>query len=461
MSTPALGKTWQGRVVDGKFPLRQWLGGSDHSAVFLTEQGDAKAAIKLVPAENSGNDGLDAEAQLALWAATANLSHPHLIRLHEFGRCQLDDKRLLYVVMELAEENLGEILPVRALAAEEAEQMLQPTAEALAYLHRSGLVHGSIKPSNIMAAGDELKISSDTLCKTGERAGRGFSPYDAPEVAASGVSAAADSWSLGATLVAVMTQSEPEAQSGKAAVSIPETIPQPFREIARGCLKSEPQQRMRASEILRRLQSPAVETPVINPVVAQVVAAHASGEGAKGKAQSRRLVVGVAVIALLLLVWVAAAKFNGHSGTAPASENRISAPAESPTTAAPALSAPVTSAPSPAPSLEATKSASPSTVRGSVLHQVLPEVSRGAQNTIHGRVKVSVQVAVDQTGKVAQARFESAGPSKYFAKQALEAARGWTFNPPQVNGQASTSEWVLRFQFGRGETQAFPSEIKP
>jgi TonB family protein len=96
-----------------------------------------------------------------------------------------------------------------------------------------------------------------------------------------------------------------------------------------------------------------------------------------------------------------------------------------------------------------------------VLHQVLPEVSRGAQNTIHGRVKVSVQVAVDQTGKVAQARFESAGPSKYFAKQALEAARGWTFNPPQVNGQASTSEWVLRFQFGRGETQAFPSEIKP
>jgi hypothetical protein len=30
-------KKWEGRV-DGKFPLGHWLGGSEHSAVFLTEQ---------------------------------------------------------------------------------------------------------------------------------------------------------------------------------------------------------------------------------------------------------------------------------------------------------------------------------------------------------------------------------------------------------------------------------------
>jgi hypothetical protein len=29
-------KTWEGQVVDG-FLLRQYLGGSDHSAVYLTE----------------------------------------------------------------------------------------------------------------------------------------------------------------------------------------------------------------------------------------------------------------------------------------------------------------------------------------------------------------------------------------------------------------------------------------
>ena len=44
-------KTWEGRTVDGKFPLRRWLGGSDHSAVFLTDLGGSqKAVIKLIAA---------------------------------------------------------------------------------------------------------------------------------------------------------------------------------------------------------------------------------------------------------------------------------------------------------------------------------------------------------------------------------------------------------------------------
>jgi len=109
MNTPAgLGKTWAGKVVDRKFPLRQWLGGSDHSTVFLTERpGARKATIKLIPAKN-----LDEDAQLSRWASIAKLSHPHLMQLFEWGRCQIDGTRLLYVVMECAEENLGEVLPV-------------------------------------------------------------------------------------------------------------------------------------------------------------------------------------------------------------------------------------------------------------------------------------------------------------------------------------------------------------
>jgi hypothetical protein len=117
MSTPIeLWKNWEGRIVDDKFPLRQWLGGSDHSAVFLTERSGKdpqKAAIKLIPA-----DALDEDAQLSRWADAAKLSHPHLIRLFESGRYQLEDTPLLYVVMEYAEENLGEILPLRPLSAD-------------------------------------------------------------------------------------------------------------------------------------------------------------------------------------------------------------------------------------------------------------------------------------------------------------------------------------------------------
>jgi TonB family protein len=100
-------------------------------------------------------------------------------------------------------------------------------------------------------------------------------------------------------------------------------------------------------------------------------------------------------------------------------------------------------------------------VRGSVLQQVLPDVSRSAQNTITGRFRVSVQVEVDASGKVSEAKLVSPGPSKYFASHALAAARGWKFNPPQVYGRAVASEWILGFQFARANIQVFPTETKP
>ena len=45
---------WESQIVNGLFPLRRFLGRSNHSVVFLTEyktQNSAKAAIKLVPAD--------------------------------------------------------------------------------------------------------------------------------------------------------------------------------------------------------------------------------------------------------------------------------------------------------------------------------------------------------------------------------------------------------------------------
>src|SRR5664279_360478 len=124
-------KQWVGRTVDGKFVLQSYLGGSGHSAVFLTKSADAKnAAIKLIAA-----DGEDAEKQLARWRAARGLTHPNLIRIDEAGRCQLDGTKLLYVVEEYAEENLSQILPERALTAEEAHGMLPPVLHVLQFVH--------------------------------------------------------------------------------------------------------------------------------------------------------------------------------------------------------------------------------------------------------------------------------------------------------------------------------------
>src|SRR5258708_33220949 len=74
-------KQWEGRTVDGRFPLQRYLGGSDHSAVFLTvtqpSGGDSeKAAIKLIPA-----DAVDAKQQFSRWKAASELAHPNLFRI--------------------------------------------------------------------------------------------------------------------------------------------------------------------------------------------------------------------------------------------------------------------------------------------------------------------------------------------------------------------------------------------
>ena len=52
---------WESQVVNGVYPLRRFLGGSNHSTVFLTEytaENLPNAAIKLVPAGT-----IDAEAR--------------------------------------------------------------------------------------------------------------------------------------------------------------------------------------------------------------------------------------------------------------------------------------------------------------------------------------------------------------------------------------------------------------
>jgi len=251
-------KQWEGQIVEGIFPLRQYLGGSDHSAVFLTEHDDGepqKAAIKLFPA-----DAATADLQLSSWEFAAILSHPNLLRLFRSGRCRVDGNDLLYLVMEYAEEDLSQILPQRALTPEETRDMLCPVLDALEYLHGKGFVHGDLKPANILASGDQLKLSSDTISRVGEAQGSLKRPgvYDPPEAISGKLTPAGDVWSLGTTLVEVLTQHLPEWQAGQNREPVvPTNLPAPFLEIARQCLRLEPQRRASIADIAGRLNSRA------------------------------------------------------------------------------------------------------------------------------------------------------------------------------------------------------------
>jgi TonB family protein len=252
-------KQFEGLIVDDEFPLEQLLASLEHSAVFLTQHGDSqpqKAAIKLIHA-----DSATAELLLSRWRLAAQLSHPNLLRILDFGRSCLEDANFLYVVTEFAEEDLSQILPQRPLNPAETRDVLEPVLDVLVYLHGKGLVHSRIKPSNILASGDQLKLSSDSLSSIAEPRPPlpRPSPYNAPEAATSGLSTASDVWSLGMTLVEVLTQRVPAVPpEGKSDPVVPDTLPQPYLDIARHALLREPKRRWSTAEIAARMNPTAV-----------------------------------------------------------------------------------------------------------------------------------------------------------------------------------------------------------
>ena len=245
---------WEGQQVEDKFVLGQCLASTEFNAVFLTELPDApgqKAVLKLVAAGSPA-----AEVQLGLWKRAAHLTHPNLLTIYDAGRCRLDDLPFVYAVMEFAEENLGEILPQRSLTAEEVRDVLDPALDVLVYLHGKGLVHGHLKPSNILATHDRLKLSSDSIFPIGDRRQllRSRDIYDAPEVQSAPVSPKEDVWSLGVMLVEALTQHPPVSSSEHSAdPSVPRELPDLFLVIAKHALRRDPNHRWSVAEIAARL----------------------------------------------------------------------------------------------------------------------------------------------------------------------------------------------------------------
>ncbi len=227
--------------------------------MFLTDfraQNLVNAAIKIIPADPARADG-----QLARWKVAAELSHPHLIRLLESGRCKLGGHPFLFAVTEYAEQNLAQILPHRALTVDEVREMLAPALDALAFLHGQNLVHGQLKPANFLVVDDQLKLASDTI---------------RPARDATGVDRAGDVRALGATIVEALTQIRPALNAPASAASLPATLSPALADAVRRCLSPQHNERPTLSE-LRNLIHPAPEE---QPPVPQAPAAEAPADEA-------------------------------------------------------------------------------------------------------------------------------------------------------------------------------------
>jgi len=513
---------WEGQSVNGAFPLRRCLGSSDHSGVFLTgyaEQNLPNVALKLVPAIPTL-----AESQLSHWGAAASLAHPNLIRLLETGRCQLGGSHYLYVVMDYAEQNLGQLLQHRALSEAEVREMLPLTLDALAFLHSRDLVQGQLKPSNVLVVGNQLALASDTIHPADDAtASIGMlSIHNPPEARDGSFSTAGDIWALGVTLCQALTQRAPLRSAERPdLVVLPQGIPAAFGDILRRCLLRNPAERPSVADLQEWLRKGPAAEAVSAPVTTDAGAAAAVPATRKSNRSEapQRLVIRAVIdrepapprpverrsfvpliigaVAVAAVGWGAVSWYRGpadrareHSSaevSSPSEQSTSGADGPSPGAAAGAAGQARSFTPSGSQASRGSPAGSPpaatSTPRSgssgsasvpsarsspdttsppagraghgsmvtSVVHEDIPSVSPRARATIHGHVKVTVRVTIDNSGAVVSETFVREGPSAYFARLSRESARRWRFAP---GGGSGSRQSLIRFDFSRSGTTA-------
>jgi hypothetical protein len=152
--------------------------------------------------------------------AAAQLNHPNIVTIHDFGR----DGETLYMAMELLEgTDLRDAIDNDLLHGIEAKlKVLDAVLEGLDYAHARGVIHRDIKPANIhLGPGGQVKIMDFGLARmnTSEMTQDGIvvgTPnYMSPEQAlGERVDARSDLFSTGAVLYELLTGHKPfEADS--------------------------------------------------------------------------------------------------------------------------------------------------------------------------------------------------------------------------------------------------------
>lgn len=268
-----------GSIVDGRYTLTRVLGHGGFGSVFEAEDMyGTPCAVKLVPCERA-EDRRDALREAALMREHA---HDGIVALHDSGRFGPTARGFIYLAMELCGETLHDRLRDEGpLPPAEAVAVLLDVAGTLAHLHARGVVHGDVKPGNVIRAGRHYKLCDLGAARElkgpfGEAHRPSGTPeYMAPEAFAGEDGPAVDIWALGMVLHEAVTGKLPFAVKDQrdeviarlvreTAPRLDPALPAPLAEIVRGCLSRDPALRWTAERVNLALVA-AAQTPLAPP----------------------------------------------------------------------------------------------------------------------------------------------------------------------------------------------------
>jgi serine/threonine-protein kinase len=233
----------------GRYEIESLIGKGAMGVVFLARDPHLgrRVALKTYELPEGISDEMAQEFQTRLLReahAAANLSHPHIVTVHDAG---IDPGRgFPYIVMEYVPgRSLKEILAgPRRMSLELGLRIIDSLADALDAAHKAGIVHRDIKPANVLVRESDgavkiadfgvARLSASELTRTGTLIG---SPaYMSPEQVRGGeIDGRSDLFSLAVVLYEALTARRPFAGDDLPAVmySVAHATPEPPSRLVR------------------------------------------------------------------------------------------------------------------------------------------------------------------------------------------------------------------------------------